>query len=238
MILRRVARPLLASIFISGGINALRQKEAHTEAVRPWLHKVARKALGNKTGDPEDSLPAAPMTLVQVDAVAKIVGGTMLSLGIMPRVSSMLLLGSLVPTTLAAHSFWEYEDAEQRQQQTVHFLKNAGLAGGLLLAIADTGGKPSLGWRARHVAEEASHQMHGVTGTVQRKAGMVATKAAKVSNKVSGKAGKTTGLVAGTAKGKGKAAKAMRKSAKTASKPAMVAMRSKRHRGRKSMMAS
>jgi len=106
------------------------------------------------------------------------------------------------------------------------------------LAIADTGGKPSLGWRARHVAEEASHQMHGVTGTVQRKAGMAATKAAKVSNKVSGKAGKTTGLVAGTAKGKGKAAKAMRKSAKTASKPAMVAMRSKRHRGRKSMMAS
>ena len=48
MILRRVARPLLASIFISGGINALRQKEAHTEAVRPWLHKVARKASGEQ----------------------------------------------------------------------------------------------------------------------------------------------------------------------------------------------
>ncbi len=55
---------------------------------------------------------------------------------------------------------------------------------------------------------------------------------------MSGKAGKADRSGGGTAKGKGKAAKAMRKSAKTASKPAMVAMRSKRHRGRKSMMAS
>ncbi|WP_298181029.1 DoxX family protein [Saccharomonospora sp.] len=238
MILRRVARPLLASIFISGGINALRQKEAHTEAVKPWFQKVARKTMGNKTGDPADSLPADPMTLVQVDAAVKVAAGTMLSFGVLPRISSMMLLGSLIPTTLAAHSFWEYEDAEQRQQQTVQFLKNAGLAGGLLLAIADTGGKPSLGWRARHVAEGASHQMQGAAGTVQRKAGRAATKAAKASNKVSGKAGKTVGMVGGTAKGKGKAAKAMKKSARMATKPAKSAMHSKRHRGRMPMPTS
>ena len=32
MILRRLARPMLAGIFIAGGINVLRNPEAHVEA--------------------------------------------------------------------------------------------------------------------------------------------------------------------------------------------------------------
>ncbi|EID54394.1 DoxX family protein [Saccharomonospora xinjiangensis] len=253
MILRRVARPLLASIFIMGGVNALRQKEGHAEVAKPFLDKAADKTIRRKAGESPESLPGDPVTMVQVDAAVKIAGGTLLALGVLPRVASAMLLSSLVPTTFAVHAFWEEKDPEQRQQQLIEFLKNAGLAGGLLLGVADTGGKPSLGWRARHAADEASHHVQGAAGVVQRKAGVAATKSSMAAEKAAakaakaggkagkkaGKAGKTAGMVAGGAKGKTKAAKAaslpasaaLLKTAKTAG-PVLAGKGGKRMRRR------
>ncbi|WP_007026934.1 DoxX family protein [Saccharomonospora iraqiensis] len=212
MILRRVARPLLASIFIAGGINALRQKEAHAEAAKPLLDKT----VGEKAGE----LPSDPVTLVQVDAAVKIAAGTMLTVGVLPRISSVLLLGSLVPTTVVGHPFWEEQDQQKRQQELTEFLKNASLAGGLLISAVDTGGKPSLGWRTRHAAEEVGHQVQGKTGEVQRrmgaaqgKAGLAVAKATKASEQATARAAKRQGRATGMAKGKGKALKAAKKGA-------------------------
>lgn len=151
MILRRIARPLLAATFVYGGINALRQLEGHAEAARPWLDKTVGK---NADRLPEQ-VPTDAKTLVQIDAAVKIGAGAALAFGKAPRVAALLLLGSLVPTTLATHPFWEEDDPAQREAQLVHFLKNCGLAGGLLLAAADTHGKPSAAWWARHEVREA-----------------------------------------------------------------------------------
>ncbi|MGW9309113.1 DoxX family protein [Saccharomonospora azurea] len=246
MILRRVARPLLASIFIMGGVNMLRQKEGHIAVAKPFLDKAAEKTVRRKAGESAESagsLPGDPVTMVQVDAAVKIAAGAMLSLGVLPRVASAMLLTSLVPTTLAAHAFWEEKEPEKRQEQLIEFLKNAGLAGGLLLAVVDTGGKPSLGWRARHAAEGATHQVQGAAGAMQRKAGMAATrtslatekaaaKAAKVGTVAGAKAGKASGMVAGTAKGKGKAAKAAKKAAKGMALPTSAAAVKKTAKGK------
>ena len=49
--------------------------------------------------------------------------------------SALALAGSLVPTTLAGHRFWEEEDDAARAQQTVQFLKNLAMFGGLLMII-------------------------------------------------------------------------------------------------------
>ena len=155
MILRRLARPMLASIFIYGGIGALRQTEYHAQAAKPLIDKTV--------GRQQEKLPAAvptdPETLVRLDAGVKILAGTTFALGKLPRLSALALIGTLVPTTVAAHPFWEAKDDAEKQQQLVHFLKNAGLAGGLLLAAADTEGKPSLGWRARKAAKLAGKQV-------------------------------------------------------------------------------
>ena len=51
---------------------------------------------------------------------------------------SAVLAATLVPTTVAAHSFWQEQDPEVRAKQKVQFLKNLGLLGGLLLAAVDT----------------------------------------------------------------------------------------------------
>lgn len=165
MLIRRLARPLLASIFIFGGINELRQPVAHAEA--------ARHLLGDVSGRVKDALPEGtptePETLVRVDAAVKIGAGTMLALGRAPRLAALALIGSLVPTTAAGHPFWAVEDDQDKQQQLIHFLKNVGLVGGLLITAADTEGKPSVGWRARRAATRAGRQIQQTTSTARDK---------------------------------------------------------------------
>jgi uncharacterized membrane protein YphA (DoxX/SURF4 family) len=139
MILRRVARPLLGTIFVWGGMNALKHLEAHAQAAKPVLD-----AMG-ETDHRE---------MVKLDAMVKIGAGIAFAAGVFPRLTALVLTGSLVPTTLAQHRFWEIEDPQERAAQQVQFMKNLGLAGGLLLAAADTHGKPSLGWWARRAARD------------------------------------------------------------------------------------
>lgn len=154
MLVRRLARPLLSAIFINGGVNALRDTKGHAKAAGPLLDKATHQF---KEVLPEQ-IPTDPETLVRIDACVKVGAGVLLALGKWPRLAALALSGSTVSTTLAAHRFWEYEDPEQRSGQLIHFLKNAGLLGGLLLAAVDTEGKPSAAYRARHGAHELSLQ--------------------------------------------------------------------------------
>lgn len=142
-IVRRLARPLLAASFISGGIETLR----HPAPVVPPADKVV--------GSVPPKLPSFIKNtedLVKADAVAKIVGGVLLALGKFPRPAALGLAASLIPTTLAGHRFWEETDPEKKAAQQIHFLKNLSIIGGLFLAAVDTEGKPSLAWRGRRAA--------------------------------------------------------------------------------------
>jgi putative oxidoreductase len=146
-VLRRLARPLLASIFISGGVDALRNPGSKVPAAEGVAPKVA------------DAVPALAgydtETLVRINGAVQVGAGSLLALGKFPRLSALALAASIVPTTAAGHRFWEADDSMQRAQQRIHFLKNASILGGLLLAAADTDGKPGLGWRAQHTAAHA-----------------------------------------------------------------------------------
>lgn len=133
MLIRRVARPLLAAIFITGGLNALRKPEGHAQAVSSLIDRAG-------FGPSREQLPADLGTLVQVDGAVKVAAGALLALGKMPRLAALLLATSLVPTTVAGHPFWEFEDEGQRRGQLIHFEKNLGLLGGLLMVMVDNGG--------------------------------------------------------------------------------------------------
>jgi putative oxidoreductase len=146
---------MLAASFIYGGIGALRQPEGLAEVVKSLVDKT----VGQQQDKLPDIVPTDPVTWVRIDAAVKIIAGTTLACGKFPRLSAVALIGSLVPTTVAAYPFWEVKEGDEQQQQLIHFLKNAGLAGGLLLAAADTEGKPSLGWRARRAAAKAGKQV-------------------------------------------------------------------------------
>ena len=150
---------MLAAIFVYSGVQVLRSPEGHAkaaepvlDAAKPVLDPVLDKAVEVA---PIDSRPDAEM-LVKIDAGVKIAAGTLLALGKFPRLASTALAASVVPTTLAAHRFWEEQDATTRAQQRIHFFKNLSMLGGLILAAVDTEGRPGLAWRARHAGHHAA----------------------------------------------------------------------------------
>lgn len=176
-LLRRVARPMLAAIFISGGVDALRNpgsKAAEAEAVTPMLTENI-PALADQ--DTEG--------LVRINGGAQVAAGSLLALNRFPRLSALVLAASIVPTTAAGHRFWELDDDMARTQQKVHFLKNVGLLGGLLLAAADTEGRPGVLWRTKHTAEHA-----GAAAQRTRKQAKRAARSAQREAKLAAKAAK------------------------------------------------
>jgi putative oxidoreductase len=152
MLVRRIARPLLASSFIVGGISTLRNPQDRVPGARPVVEQIAEAA--------DKQLPVqVPRDVeqwVKVDAGIKVVAGSRFALGRLPRLSAVAMSASIVPTTLAGHRFWEHDDPKERFGQLSNFLKNAGLLGGLLIAAVDTEGKPSVGWRARRAASRTA----------------------------------------------------------------------------------
>ncbi|MHA6797858.1 DoxX family protein [Bounagaea algeriensis] len=153
MLIRRLARPLLASIFIYGGIQELRNISAHAPAVSHLLEQTA----GQVNETLPDQVPADAETLARIDGSVKVGAGALLALGKFPRLTSLLLAANIVPTTLAAHAFWEHEDAEQRGTQTIEFLKNLGVLGGLLVSATETGGKAKHGRCPKKAQQTAPH---------------------------------------------------------------------------------
>ncbi|MDQ6837343.1 MAG: DoxX family protein [Actinomycetota bacterium] len=136
---RRLARPLLSSIFVCGGIDALRNPRSKV----PSAEKVVTPLSGRLP------LPADTKMVVQANAAVQVGAGLLLAAGKAPRLASLALVASLVPTTLAGHRFWEENEPQAKSGQQIHFLKNLSLIGGLLVAAFDTEGSPSLGYRAR-----------------------------------------------------------------------------------------
>ena len=166
MLVRRIARPLLASSFVYGGVDTLRNPQTRVPGAKPVVEAVTSVA--------DDQLPVTvPSDVeqwVKIDAGVKVGAGALFALGKLPRLSALLLCGSIVPTTLAGHRFWEHEDPKERFGQLSHFLKNLGLLGGLLLAAVDTEGKPSVGYRARRAARKAADSTEKGFAKAQKKA--------------------------------------------------------------------
>jgi len=154
MLTHRLARPLLAAIFITGGIDSV----LHPASKAPAADKVV--------GGLPDTLGMNARTedLVRLNGAVQLGGGLLLALGVFPRLASTALLGSLVPTTMAGHRFWEDTDDKNRAAQRIHFLKNVAMLGGLLLAATDTDGRPSLGWRAHRSREHAAEHLPAPVG--------------------------------------------------------------------------
>ena len=140
---------MIAGMFVVGGLDAFQHPDTKTAKAEKVAPAVARTF-----GLPEDTT-----TLVRVNGAVQVGAGALLAVGRFPRLAALALAGSLVPTTLAGHRFWEETDKQARAMQRTHFLKNVAMLGGLLLAAVDTEGRPSLGWRAHRAAERAASML-------------------------------------------------------------------------------
>lgn len=125
--LRPAARVLTGSTYILLGLDAVRQPGKRVELAGPVLSAIRGRV----------PLPEDDELLVRANAGVQVAAGSMLALGLAPRLSAAVLAASLVPTTLAGHPYWTIEDPAERNQQRIHFHKNLALIGGLLLAVLD-----------------------------------------------------------------------------------------------------
>jgi uncharacterized membrane protein YphA (DoxX/SURF4 family) len=154
MVIRRIARPLLSVAFIGQGVNSLLNPKSAAQAAAPavdGLQSLPDSVSGNIPSDPE--------TFAQINAAVQIGGGLLLAAGKLPRFASAALAVTVLPANLGAHAFWSETDPQAKAQKRQQFLTDLSLLGGLLIASADTAGKPSLGWRGRHAAERLSERV-------------------------------------------------------------------------------
>jgi uncharacterized membrane protein YphA (DoxX/SURF4 family) len=149
---------MLSTIFIVQGAKAFWDPEKHvehaepvTERLMPLVKKVAPAQVTNL-------IPDDTKSLVRLNGAAQVLGGVALASGQGRRLGALVLLGSLLPTTLAGHRFWDESDPTARAIQKVQFMKNLGLTGGLMLAAVDTEGKPGVVWRTKHGARTAKRE--------------------------------------------------------------------------------
>ena len=109
----------------------------------------------------------------------------MLATGRFTRPAALVLAGTLIPTTAAGHAFWNNDDPAARNNNQIHFLKNLGLLGGLLLAAADTEGRPGLRWRAGHRIDHSRRSVTRAVRTARREA-KIAVRSAATARRMPG----------------------------------------------------
>jgi uncharacterized membrane protein YphA (DoxX/SURF4 family) len=151
MLIRRVARPLLSAVFIGQGIETLRNPSVTAEATEPTV-----AALRNLPEPYGDKVPSNPETAARINAAVQVSGGLLLATGKLPRVASAALAFTVIPGSLGGHLFWTESDPERKAEKRRGLLTDLSLLGGLIIAAADTAGKPSLGWRGRQAAGRIS----------------------------------------------------------------------------------
>ncbi|MGK2865045.1 MAG: DoxX family protein [Mycobacterium sp.] len=154
MLVRRIARPLLSAAFIGQGIEALTDVKPAAEVVQPTLD-----GLQSLPSAVSDKVPDNAVTVARINAAVQIGGGVLLATGKVPRVASALLAATVIPGNLGRHMFWAETDPVAKADKRRAFLTDVSLIGGLVLASADTAGKPSLGWRGRRAGRRVAERV-------------------------------------------------------------------------------
>ncbi len=146
---------MLASTFVYGGVNALMNAGRLADKAKPVNDEI--RGIAGKVA-PQLPVPSNDVTMVRINAGVHILAGLGLATGRAPRLSALALATTVLPTTLAGHPFWQEKDKAARSQQMTHFFKNLSMLGGLVIAAADTEGRPGVAWRAQHAVGAAKRE--------------------------------------------------------------------------------
>lgn len=153
--IRKLARPMVASVYIADGADTILNTQAHVEGTEAVLRHV-RSVVSRGT---YQKLPQDPELIARVAGGVKVGAGTLLALGKAPRLSAATLAVLSVPTIVARHAFWETQDLEEKTTRRQGFLTSVALLGGLVITSADTAGKPGLKWRAQRAAKQVQQAL-------------------------------------------------------------------------------
>lgn len=125
--LRHLARPLLATWFVYGGVQSVLEPEKRAERAAPVVEPLLEQAGVEdvKTTD-----------LVKVHGAVTIAAASVLALSRTPRTAGLVLAGLTAATVAVGRPFWLETDEAKKEEQLELFLKNVSLLGGTLLAAS------------------------------------------------------------------------------------------------------
>ncbi|WP_421732918.1 DoxX family protein [Cellulomonas sp.] len=169
MLLRRLARPLFASWFVTEGLDVVRHPAAHAADARGALATLrsrlpdtvrqgpAGEAIGRELSDRQLT------SIVQVHGVALAGAGVLLALGKAPRTAALALAALTAPLVLLnlPAKRVKGEDPRLRRERRDKLVRALAFTGGALIAGVDLEGRPGISWRVQkarseHAAAKAS----------------------------------------------------------------------------------
>ena len=153
--IRKIARPMLASVFILDGVDALRKTNERVDTTEDLIARV-RKIV---PADIADAIPNSPKTVARVLGSTKVGAGSLFAIGKAPRVAASVLALTTLPTLISRDAFWAADESDERRVRLNNFATSSALLGGLFIASQDTEGKPGLKWRAEHASKQASKKV-------------------------------------------------------------------------------
>lgn len=148
-LVRRFARPLLASSFIVSGIDRLRDPDSAQ-------HLATGLDLAAKTTPQLSALRGQEKLIGQALAASQVAAGTLFALGRFPRLSSTILLATGSINSYIEYRASEVETKEAKSARRHGALRNISLLGAISLASVDTDGSPSLAWRAAKLSDRVT----------------------------------------------------------------------------------
>lgn len=132
-----LARILLSLMFIFAGYTKVAGYGGMS--MQGWIAGVK----GLRIPGTNDPLPS-PDLLAQIAAYGELIGGIMLFIGILSRITALGLLVFVIAASVLGHAFWVPADAVKAMPEIGNFLKNMGVIGGLLLIVGAGGGALSI----------------------------------------------------------------------------------------------
>lgn len=182
-LLRFAARTMLASFFVVNGVKAIRNPEPLVPAAEPIATTLL--PLAEKVLPPEAAayLPEDTRGAVRLTGFAQVVGGLSLATGIGRRWGAAVLAATMVPHVLASNPAGA--SGAEREVARALLLRNVALTGGVLLASADTEGRPNLAWRARAQKEAIERGAERWQAQLERDTAHAAKQAKKLAKRAS-----------------------------------------------------
>ncbi|AIG64211.1 DoxX family protein [Corynebacterium atypicum] len=156
--IRKLARPMLASVYVVDGVDTLVNTEAHIESAESVINRT-RSLLPRKYAR---KVPEDPELVARTIGGAKVAAGSLLALGKLPRLAATTLAVTAVPTLVGRYAFWETQDEQEKRERRSGFLTRLALLGGLAITSVDTEGKPGVAWRAKDGAQRANKKVQAV----------------------------------------------------------------------------
>lgn len=162
-LVRKFARPVLASSFVLSGVERLKSPADANEHLAKAIDLAAK-------ANPQLTVLRGQEKLIgQALAGAQVAAGTLFALGKLPRISSTVLLATGATNAYIEYRATEANTKDEKKTRARSALTNASLLGAIAITAADTDGNPSLAWRANKLGHDIAKKSEKIGSDIKDK---------------------------------------------------------------------